>query len=518
MVSYLRSFVAVVFFSLAVTCRSHGQGCLGDIVGDGRVDGIDLGALLAYWGPTSAVELSQASDLTSDGRVDGEDLGLLLSRWGPCRPVITGLSPANGCSVGGTVITIYGSSLAQTAGVTIGGVPCLAVTPLSSSVVRATTPPGSVGEFPVELLTPGGVATSPIGFRYETIAIGSAQPGFGPPSGGTAITISGACLEGVTSVKFGGVDAASFSVLSTTEISAVTPAGALGPVDVEVVAAKGTAALSGGFVYRSIAIPAWATLIEADPDPTVVTDPGLRAAISASGWVWRVRDTASQVEMLLVPPGTFMMGCSPSLQSGCSGPEAPAHEVTLTRPFYLGRYEVTQAQWQARMGSNPSQFQREPDSPSRPVEQLTWGGIQPFLGLTGFRLPTEAEWEFACRAGTTTAFNNGSDDEALLFEYGWVGMQGGPRTWPVGLKRANRLGFHDMHGNVWEWVSDWFSSSYYLVSPASDPAGPLVGSHKVVRGGSWLYGPDPARSSARNYGVDAFSPDNFLGFRVARDP
>ena len=120
----------------------------------------------------------------------------------------------------------------------------------------------------------------------------------------------------------------------------------------------------------------------------------------------------------------------------------------MTQAYYLGRYEVTQAQWTAVMGSNPSQFQGQADSPSRPVEKVSWNMIQGFETATGLRLPTEAEWEYACRAGTTTAFNNGSDDESTLATTAWFSVNAEGQTRPIGQKLANGLGFHDMHGNV----------------------------------------------------------------------
>jgi hypothetical protein len=167
-----------------------------------------------------------------------------------------------------------------------------------------------------------------------------------------------------------------------------------------------------------ISVPGWATVVESTPDPAVVTDPALRAAIMATGLAWRVRDTATQVELLLVPPGTFQMGCTMSSnQYPCYSHEQPVHQVTLTSALYLGRYEVTQAQWVLTMGSNPSYFQTQPDSASRPVEQVNWNDIQGYLSATGFRLPTEAEWEYACRAGTQTPLYNGSTD-------GWAGALG----------------------------------------------------------------------------------------------
>jgi formylglycine-generating enzyme required for sulfatase activity len=261
--------------------------------------------------------------------------------------------------------------------------------------------------------------------------------------------------------------------------------------------------------------PTWATLLEYFPDPAVVTNPTLRAAIIFSGRPWRVRDTATQMEMLLVPPGMFTMGCTASNQYRCDSIENPTHSVTLTQAFYLGRYEVTQGQWVAKMGSNPSYFAGQSDSASRPVEQVSWNIIQGYLSATGMRLPSEAEWEYACRAGTTTAFNNGSSDDATVGTIAWYSSNSGNQTHAVGGKAANELGFHDMSGNVWEWVNDWYEG--YSSGAQTNPLGPVSGSYRVFRGGAWAYITYGVRSSYRNGFTPGFT-DNIIGFRVAKTP
>jgi formylglycine-generating enzyme required for sulfatase activity len=277
-------------------------------------------------------------------------------------------------------------------------------------------------------------------------------------------------------------------------------------------------------------VPAWATLIEAAPNPAVVWDDDLRGAILATGYAWRVRDTATQIEMLLIPPGTFQMGCSASQQYGCYGWENPVHTVTLTNAFYMGRYEVTQAQWQARMGWNPSYFQSASSQvpaaqvPDRPVEQVSWNTIQGFLAQTGMRLPTEAEWEYAYRAGTTTAFHgytgnpSGTNDDNLVGNIAWYWSNSNSQTRPVGGKLANGYGLHDMSGNVREWVNDWWSSAYYSSSPQNNPTGPASGVDRVVRGGSWDSYTGYLRASARYYVTPDYAYGYRLGFRVARAP
>jgi formylglycine-generating enzyme required for sulfatase activity len=355
--------------------------------------------------------------------------------------------------------------------------------------------------------------------------IDSVTPPNGLPSGGTPITIKGSNLGVALSVTIGGIPATDVVQVDASTITAVAPAGKSNePKDVVVTTSAGSATLTAGFYYTSIE---WGTVLEGLPDPEVITDPEWRERIIATGWPWRVSDNASGIEMLLVPPGNFMMGCSGSNQHGCgiNSDEHPVHEVTLTQAFYLGRYEVTQGQWTTVMGNNPSNFQ----SPSaqvpvaqvslRPVEEVSWDIIQAFEEATGLRLPTEAEWEYACRAGTQTPFNlppDGTYDDGLLGQLAWIDSNSSSQTHPVGQKQANNLGLHDMHGNVYEWVEDWFGS--YPSTPQTDPPGPSSGSMgKVLRGGSWNYNSNVCRASYRNFQFSKWGLP-FYGFRVARNP
>jgi formylglycine-generating enzyme required for sulfatase activity len=276
-----------------------------------------------------------------------------------------------------------------------------------------------------------------------------------------------------------------------------------------------------------VTVPSWATLIAAYPDPAVVPSATLRSAIAATGLAWRVRDTQTQIELALIPPGTYQRGCSPSQQSSCFSQESPTHQVTLTQPFYMGRYEVTQAQWQSRMGSNPSFFQSaSPEVPAsqvadRPAETVSWIAVQGFLAGTGLRLPTEAEWEYACRAGTTTAFHsmpdqpNGTNDDSRVGTIAWFGSNSAGQTRPVGGKAGNGLGLHDMSGNVWEWVNDWYGT--YPSAAQTDPTGPSTATSRVIRGGSRVDGTGVVRSSNRD-GTTPETALNLVGFRVARTP
>jgi formylglycine-generating enzyme required for sulfatase activity len=253
--------------------------------------------------------------------------------------------------------------------------------------------------------------------------------------------------------------------------------------------------------------------LEAFPDPAVVTDANLRAAIMASGFAWRVRDNAANIEMLLVPGGTFMMGCSPG-DAECSGSENPSHQVILTNAFYMSKTEVTQAQWTAKMGSNPSYFSSYSDSPSRPVEQVSWNmiasGATSFMSVTGLRLPTEAEWEYACRAGTTTV--RYGDLNAIAWHYqNWTNFG----TQPVATKLPNALGLYDTIGNVWEWCQDWYGP--YPSGSVTNPTGPTTGSSRLQRGGSWGNYSANCRVSLRDLN-DPNVVNNAIGFRVARNP
>ena len=214
--------------------------------------------------------------------------------------------------------------------------------------------------------------------------------------------------------------------------------------------------------------------------------------------------------MLLVPPGTFMMGCSPG-DAECESGESPTHQVTLTNAFYMGKTEVTQAQWLAVMGSNPSYFQGQSDSPSRPVENVSWIMIQGFNTATSLRLPTEAEWEFACRAATTTA------RYGVLNDIAWYNGNEGGTTHAVATKLPNALGLYDTIGNVWEWCQDWYGP--YSSASVSNPTGPATGSVRLERGGCWRGTLDHIRASRRDYDPpNSDSIGNNVGFRVVRNP
>jgi formylglycine-generating enzyme required for sulfatase activity len=376
-----------------------------------------------------------------------------------------------------------------------------------------------------------GASPDPMPRRISSPTLTGISPGSGPISGGTTITLTGTNLVDVISVTVGDVAASNIVILNSTTLTAVTPAvpaSMAGLRTVRVTTAAGIASILNGFRY--FIVPSWATVVEGVPNASVVTNSTLRNAILASGYAWRVRDTATNIQMLLVPPGTFNMGCSPSTFSPCASHENPVHSITLTSAFYLGRYEVTQAQWTARMGSNPSAFQSPsaqvpaPLVSSRPVEQVSWTAVQAFLSATGMRLPTEAEWEFAYRAGTTAAFHsmpaypNGTNDDNQVDAIAWWVANSIEQTRPFGGRSGNALGFHDMAGNVWEWVSDWYSATYYASSPAVDPQGPATGTNRVLRGGAWIGVEQGGLRASNRFAQPPESSSAIYGFRVARSP
>jgi formylglycine-generating enzyme required for sulfatase activity len=214
----------------------------------------------------------------------------------------------------------------------------------------------------------------------------------------------------------------------------------------------------------------------------------------------------------LIRPGKFTMGSSTG-----SKDEQPPHEVEITKPFYLGQYEVTQGQWKAVMRNNPSFFKDCGDN--CPVESVSWEDVQEFIrklnqmeGGSNYRLPTEAEWEYACRAGSQTAYTFG-DDPGRLGDYAWYDGNSNRRTRPVGERKPNAWGLYDMHGNVWEWVQDWYSKGYYIDSPRLNPQGPSSGQAKVLRGGSCYSELKLVRSY---YRVRYFATyrGNYIGFRL----
>ncbi len=230
-----------------------------------------------------------------------------------------------------------------------------------------------------------------------------------------------------------------------------------------------------------------------------------------------------KMEMVLIQPGEFMMG-SPSTEKGRGWIDEAQHRVRITKSFYIGKYEVTQQQWKAVMGDNPSHFR----GTNNPVEKVSYNDCQEFIARLngkvpggGFKLPTEAEWEYAARAGITTRFYWGDDPNCIEIEnYAWYGWDKGntrKKTHPVGTKKPNLWGLYDISGNVWEWCSDWYSEKYYNNSPVNDPQGPGSGKYKVKRGGGWHVIGMYCRSAVR-LKIPPGLKGNSGGIRCARTP
>jgi eukaryotic-like serine/threonine-protein kinase len=230
---------------------------------------------------------------------------------------------------------------------------------------------------------------------------------------------------------------------------------------------------------------------------------------SNGGYAKKLKDSKTGITFILVEPGTFQMG-SPNNEKR-RGQDETQHTVELTKPFYLGETLVTQAQWKKLIRSNPSHLEGD----SLPVENVSWDDCQDYLEKagSGYRLPTEAEWEYACRAGTKTRFHSGDSNSSLDF-VGWYGGIFRGKSQPVAQKQSNAWGFFDTHGNVWEWCQDWYED--YSGGKDEDPQGPPSGKYRVLRGGSWNNRPGLCRSANRNRGIPVCRYGGDCGFRVAR--
>ncbi|MBX7221400.1 MAG: SUMF1/EgtB/PvdO family nonheme iron enzyme [Blastocatellia bacterium] len=264
------------------------------------------------------------------------------------------------------------------------------------------------------------------------------------------------------------------------------------------------------------------------PPPVVIAPPPARIIQPPPKPVEpRVFKNSLGMEFVLIPIGPFQMGSSEkdvqrAFQTARSvnervlelwfRAETPRHEVLISRAYYLGKYLVTQREWQAVMGTNPSFFKDD----DLPVEQVSWNDCQEFIAKLNarqdgsqYRLPSEAEWEYACRAGTT------GDYAGELEKLGWYWENSGIKTHPVGKKDPNNWGLYDMHGNVSEWCQDWYDQSYYRSSPGMDPLGPQAGTYRVIRGGGWRTRAVYCRSALRLWHPPV-NRYHALGFRLVR--
>ncbi len=262
--------------------------------------------------------------------------------------------------------------------------------------------------------------------------------------------------------------------------------------------------------------PLFHGLADAAPEPNLCKEVN-RGPAAVLGGKGGFTDPVTGMEFVWVAGGCFRMG--DTFGNGRDD-EKPVHEVCVDG-FWMARTEVTQGQWQAIMGSNPADFKK---GDSHPVEQVSWNDVQAFIRKLNsrsdrkFRLPTEAEWEFAARSGGKEEKYAGTGSDADLGDFAWYsdnarGLFITNGTRPVAQKRPNGLGLYDMNGNVWEWCSDWYDYDYYQASPRSNPQGPPSSETRVGRGGSWNYNAMYLRLSLRG----RFDPGylNYdLGFRL----
>jgi len=340
----------------------------------------------------------------------------------------------------------------------------------------------------------------------------SAAPPMVTTGPATSVTSSSAALTGTVNPN-GAETTYYFQYGTTTGYGSTTTGIAAGSGTTSVSASTSLTGLSSGttYHYRLAAANGGGTAYGADDWFTTT--------VSSSTYTNSLGQT-----FVLIPAGTFIMG-SPSNEPFRAADEGPQHQVALTQPFYMQTTEVTQDQWDAVMGSNPSYFS---GCPTCPVEGVSWNDVQMFVtemnkrGEGVYSLPSEAQWEYAARAGSTTAFYNGGITEAdaeydpNLNPIGWYAYNSGARTHPVAQKAPNAWDLYDMSGNVYEWCLDWYGSNYYGSSPATDPAGPVSGAYRVLRGGSWYSGAKYCRSAYRG----AAPNDRYLnvGFRLLRQP
>lgn len=218
-------------------------------------------------------------------------------------------------------------------------------------------------------------------------------------------------------------------------------------------------------------------------------------------WATSVEQPFAQSEnKVLIPAGEFLMGSK-------AAEDEPSHPVHLSS-FTIDKFEVTQEQFEKVMGNNPSDFQGK----NLPVEQVTWYEARDYCKAVGKRLPTEAEWEKAARGGSHTVYTWG---DAIDGDYAWYWDNSKRSTHPVGTRKPNVFGLHDMSGNVWEWVADYYEDTYYQSSPKENPQGPFTSKYRVIRGGSWRDLPDFLRTTRRNYDLPA-GRFNHIGFRCAK--
>ena len=486
----------------------------GDLNADGLVDQDDVNLLLSIPAGTVATGDFDARDLNGDGKIDSADAEvlsatcearcILAERILRIGAVVNGASFQPETLAAGGLFTIFTSDLADAeytadelplplslGGVTVkvngAPVPLLYVGPTQ---VNAQLPYGTpVGEATISLLTENAESLD------AKVAVKQAGPGIFLWSEGRAVvqnqdytlnTPNNPALPGgILILYFTGQGVPDRPVAS----GAPAPANPLARTMLP------TAATIGGLpadVLYSGLTPGFAGLSQANirvpnlPSGEFLIGLTIDGVMSNEGKISILADPkplvpSTEMEFLLIPSGEFWMGCSVG-DTECRSDEHPRHLVRIAKPFELGKYEVTQSQWEAVMGANPSHFK----GPHLPVDSVNWGDTQLFLDKLNarndgyrYRLPTEAEWEYAARAGSASARDG--DLNAIA----WHGANSGGTTHPVGQKQPNAWGLNDMFGNVTEYCGDWYSATWYGDSPTEDPKGPSSGLGRVQRGGSW---------------------------------
>ncbi len=241
--------------------------------------------------------------------------------------------------------------------------------------------------------------------------------------------------------------------------------------------------------------------------------------------------TNQGIAFVTIPAGSFIRGVTDEQRAALVDQKAwtrfeecerPAKKITISKPFLLSQCEITQTQWKKVMGNNPSAFKGD----DLPVESVSWDDVEAFIKKLNeqadgkYRLPTEAEWEYCCRAGSTNIFGLGIQGALItrtnLGEFAWFRANADNRTHPVAEKRSNAWGLHDMHGNVWEWCQDWYAADYYAHAPDQDPVNQTPSTERVFRGGSWFLEWRNLRAAFRSGNLPAFK-SQYVGFRPVRE-
>jgi uncharacterized protein (TIGR03437 family) len=473
-------------------------------------------------------------------------LGLLASAPLQAQPVITSVVNAASYAAGGVVpggiATLFGTGMVSVSGIVdaaavplptaLGGTqvlvnnipaPLFAVANVNGKEqINFQVPWEVVGANTVTVVVVNGSARS----VPRDYTVRGADPGLFTLDGASAVVVHGATSQLVTAAN--PADPGEAVVFYATGLGAVDRAQQSGQPASLTEIAKASYALTVNIGGRAAAVqfagltPGSIGLYQVNCTVPAGVSGELDVQVTALGQsskpakmpVRREITGSLAIEFVQIQPGEFTLGCSPGDRE-CDSDESPAHRVRITRGFQIGKYEVTQEQWQVGMGSNPSYVK----GATLPVERISWDDIQGFLQRLNarndgyrYRLPTEAEWEYAARAGTTDKYAGAG----ALGEAAWYSSNSGSRTHLAGQKRPNAWGLYDMLGNVWEWCQDWYGAYYNPGDPQADPAGPSSGVGRILRGGSWNAGSWNARVSDRRL----FGPGlrySFIGFRCVRE-